>query len=109
MYRYGKEEKKIMFADTDKRHADLRLKLRRDGLSQVEFFKSIVTGYIENDPNIVSFISSVKEDKKLIGKRKLKDQKSLIEKGNQTLKDLGLTEGDLDFVYDLIEKGEDDI
>ena len=109
MYRYGKEEKKIMFADTDKRHADLRLKLRRDGLSQVEFFKSIVTGYIENDPNIVSYISLVKENKKLIGKRKLKDQKSLIEKGNQTLKDLGLTEGDLDFVYDLIERGEDDI
>ncbi len=109
MYRYGKEEKKIMFADTDKRHAELRLKLRRDGLSQVEFFKSIVTGYIENDPNIVSYISLIKENKKLIGKKKLKDQKSLIEKGNQTLKDLGLTEGDLDFVYDLIERGEDDI
>lgn len=108
MYRYGKEEKKIMFADTDKRHADLRLKLRRDGLSQVEFFKSIVTGYIENDPNIVSYISSVKEKKKLIGKVKLKKQKSLIEKGNQTLQDLGLTEEDLDFVYDLIERGEDD-
>ena len=29
-YRYGKEEKKITFADTDQRHAELRLKLRRE-------------------------------------------------------------------------------
>ena len=56
-YRYGKEEKKITFADTDKRHAELRLKLRRDGISQVDFFKSMVTGYINNDPNILMYIT----------------------------------------------------
>ena len=109
MYRYGKEEKKIMFADTDKRHAELRLKLRRDGLSQVEFFKSILTGYIQNDPNIVSYIAGIKEDKKKIGKAKIETQKKLIESGNKILEDLGLTEKDLDFVYDLIERGDDDI
>ena len=54
-YRYGKEEKKITFADTDKRHAELRVKLRRDGISQVDFFKSMVTGYIDNDPNILMY------------------------------------------------------
>ena len=77
-YRYGKQEKKITFADTDGRHAELRLKLRRDGISQVEFFKAMITGYIMNDPN-------------------------------QVLQDLGLTERDIDFVFDLIERGDDDI
>ena len=62
-YRYGKEEKKITFADTDQRHAELRLKLRRDGISQVDFFKSMVTGYIDNDPNILMYMTSVQSSK----------------------------------------------
>ena len=33
-YSYGKEEKNIVFADTDARHAELRLKLRRLGVYQ---------------------------------------------------------------------------
>lgn len=108
-YRYGKEEKKITFADTDKRHAELRLKLRRDGISQVDFFKSMVTGYIENDPNILVYITKVKQEKSKIGKSKIIKQNEDIKQGNQTLQDLGITERDIDFVFDLIERGEDEV
>ena len=107
-YRYGKDEKKITFADTDKRHAELRLKLRRDGISQVDFFKSIVTGYINNDPNILMYITKIKQEKSKIGKKKIDRQNLDIEQGNQTLRDLGITSQDIDFVFDLIERGEDD-
>ena len=100
-YRYGKEEKKITFADTDKRHAELRLKLRRDGISQVDFFKSMVTGYI-NDPNILVYITKVKQEK--VKLEKAIKQNEDIKQGNQTLQDLGITERDIDFVFDLIEK-----
>ena len=107
-YRYGQEEKKITFADTDKRHAELRLKLRRDGISQVDFFKSMVTGYISNDPNILMYITRVKQEKSKIGKKKIDRQNMDIEQGNQTLRDLGITSQDIDFVFDLIERGDDD-
>ena len=53
MPEYGKNLKKVVFADTDKRHADLKIRLRYDGLTQLQFFQSIVTGYIEKDPRIV--------------------------------------------------------
>ena len=107
-YRYGQEEKKITFADTDKRHAELRLKLRRDGISQVDFFKSMVTGYINNDPNILMYITKVKQERNKIGKKKIERQNKDIEQGNQTLRDLGITDQDIDFVFDLIERGDDD-
>ena len=107
-YRYGKEEKKITFADTDKRHAELRLKLRRDGISQVDFFKSMVTGYISNDPNILMYITKVKQEKSKIGKKKIDRQNLDIEQGNQTLRDLGITSQDIDFVFDLIERGDNE-
>ncbi len=108
-YRYGKEEKKITFADTDKRHAELRLKLRRDGISQVDFFKSMVTGYINNDPNILMYITKIKQEKGKIGKKKITRQNEDIKQGNQTLQDLGITERDIDFVFDLIERAEDEV
>ena len=108
-YRYGKEEKNIVFADTDARHAELRLKLRRDGISQVDFFKAMVTGYITNDPNIVMYITKVKQEKGKIGKKKIARQNEDIKQGNQTLQDFGITERDIDFVFDLIENGDEDI
>ena len=108
-YRYGKEDKKITFADTDKRHAELRLKLRRDGISQVDFFKSMVTGYIDNDPNILMYITKIKQEKGKIGKKKIIKQNEDIKQGNQTLQDLGITQGDIDFVFDLIERGDDEV
>ena len=96
-----------MFADTDKRHAELRLKLRRDGISQVKFFQSIVTGYIENNLNIITFVKNIKEMDAKIGKKKIKNCHKSIVEGNALLRDFGFTEQDADFVFDLIEKGEE--
>ncbi len=107
MPEYGKDLKKIMFADTDKRHADLRLKLRRDGLSQLFFFQSIVSGYINNDPHIASFVESVKAKSSRIGKKKIHKTKNEIDKGNHIMQQLGLSDNDTDFIYDLIEEGGD--
>jgi hypothetical protein len=105
---YGKDEKVIMFSDSDKRHAELILKLRRDGLSSPQFFRSIITGYIQNDPSIVMYVTSVKEKLSRLGKQKIKDTANSIETGNKMLKDLGLSEGDIDFVFDLIAGEEGD-
>ena len=56
---YGKTGKKILFYDTDKRHADLKIKLQYDGLGQSEFFRALVTGYLEEDPSIMDYVSKI--------------------------------------------------
>ena len=60
--KYGKNEKKILFYDTDKRHAELKIKLEYDGMRQSEFFRALVTGYLEEDEDIISFLTSYKEE-----------------------------------------------
>ena len=52
-----KKNKKIVFDDTDIRHAKLKIRLQHDGLSQAEFFRAFVTGYIEKDGDIIKFIN----------------------------------------------------
>ncbi len=40
-------KKKVIFDDTDVRHARLKVRLEYDGLSQAEFFRSFITGYLK--------------------------------------------------------------
>ncbi len=98
MYKYGQEGKKIVFVETDKRHADLIIRLRHDGLSQLQFFQSLVSGYIEKDKRIIDFIEEVKRGLSKQGKDKIKKTKDLLRKGY-----------DLEDVFDLNEKERKDI
>jgi hypothetical protein len=52
-YKYGQSGKKIIFYDSDKRHAELIIRLRHDGLTQSAFFQSIITGFLYNILNLV--------------------------------------------------------
>ena len=53
-------KKKVIFDDTDTRHARLKIRLEYDGLSQAEFFRSFITGYLEKDKSIMDFIQRYK-------------------------------------------------
>ena len=43
--------KKIMFYDSEKRQADLRIRLRYDGMNQSHFFRAMISGYLEKHRN----------------------------------------------------------
>ena len=38
---YGKNLKRIVFTDTDHRHAQLVIKLKNDGITQAKFFRAV--------------------------------------------------------------------
>ena len=50
------KEKRVVFTDTDVRHAQLKIRLQHDGFTQSDFFRAIITGYLENDGQIVKFL-----------------------------------------------------
>ena len=58
-YKYGQEGKRIVFQDSDKRHADLRVRLRHDGLTQIQFFQAMITGYLNSDERIIDYVTDV--------------------------------------------------
>ena len=95
---YGKLNKRIVFTENDHRHAKLINRLRYDGLTQSNFFRSIISGYIDGDERIQDFIDELKTHSKA---RKQKSKK-LRNKGKQTLKDLALSEEQVDDLFDLI-------
>ena len=78
---YGKLRKKIIFYDTDKRYADLKIRLEHDGISQAAFFRGIVSGYLLQDENVLEYIDKLKASKK-VGNRNKKEIKQDLNQFN---------------------------
>ncbi len=95
---YGKNLKRIVFTDTDHRHAQLVIKLKNDGITQAKFFRSIITGYLEGDPRIVEFI---RQNGNLSIKRK-NNIHNLEQKGKTLVQELGLDDNQVEDIFDMI-------
>ena len=57
-------KKKVQFIDTDVRHAQLKIKLERESISQAEFFRACLTGMIDEDPDFIKYVRKYKDQKK---------------------------------------------
>ena len=103
-YKYGQEGKRIVFQDSDKRHADLRVRLRHDGLTQIQFFQAMITGYLNSDERIIDYVTDVKLQLAKQGKGRIKKTRNLIRSGDD-IKDLfNLDEKETEDLFDIIAK-----
>ena len=102
---YGTMKKKVVFYDSDKRYADLKIRLQHDGLSQAKFFRSILTGYLTQDPDLLNFIDKVKieKGKKSNSKKRNKEIRELINTGNEKAEKILLDENDIENIFDILE------
>ena len=97
-------KKKVVFYDSDKRYADLKIRLEHDGLTQAKFFRGILTGYLSQDPNILHFIDKLKAGKKKPSdKKRDKEVRQLINVGNDKLNKLLLDEEEIENIFDILE------
>ena len=106
---YGKRDKRISFMDTDKRSADLMIRLKHDGLTKTKFFRAILTGYLDREHTIVDFIERLKESSGLQSKKQSKIVKDLEEKGQENKKKFGLKDEEIENIFDLLEKEHPDL
>tara|TARA_Y100000310_G_scaffold145852_1_gene145253 strand:- start:1844 stop:2176 length:333 start_codon:yes stop_codon:yes gene_type:complete len=97
---YGNLTKRIVFTENDHRHAQLILKLKYLRLTQATFFRHILTGLIEDDPRILEYTNEIAAKSKV---NKAKSEK-LQKTGRQKLRDLALSEGEVENIFDLLEK-----
>ena len=98
----------FVFKCFEKESADLKIRLRYDGLTQTAFFRSLMKMYISQDPLMTSLVSKIKEDQKTMGKNKIYKSTKDIANGQKILADLGITESDKDNIFDIIESGTEE-
>ena len=78
---YGKLTKKVVFTETDHRHAQLIIRLKHDDIKQSDFLRAMITGYLKQDERILSFV----DDLKTQSVKKRTKSKKLIQKGKETM------------------------
>tara|TARA_R110002012_G_scaffold300517_1_gene500339 strand:- start:109 stop:444 length:336 start_codon:yes stop_codon:yes gene_type:complete len=99
---YGKDLKKIYFEELDKRHADLKILLHADGIRQGEFFRLMVSGYLEKDERIISYVEEHRTKKNIQSKDKRTKTKKLRQVGKETTSKFALDKGEIESIFDLI-------
>jgi len=103
------DRKKFMFYDTPKRQADLRIKLKNEGINQSQFFRAMITGYLSNDAGINDFLDKYKEKENIQSpsRRAILSKENASE--NLTAKLFGLDDNDIENIFDLIEEEHPDL
>ena len=94
----GKNTKRIVFTENDHRHAQLVVKLKMDGMTQSKFFRQLITGYLQDDERIRSYVL----DHSDLSKLKIKKSKKLIKEGKKIASDLGLDNEQVEDIFDMI-------
>ncbi len=109
--KYGTMNKKVVFYDSDKRFAELKIRLQHDGISQAQFFRGIVTGYLMQDGDVLSYVDKLKASKNIGNrtKKSIKEERELINTGKEQLDKLALGDDEIENIFDILEKQNPDL
>ena len=98
----------FVFYCYEKESADLKIRLRYDGLKQSEFFRTLLKMYVSQDPLMLQIVERIKQNQKVMGKKRLQKTKKDYEDSDKILKELGITESDKQNIFDMIEMEVED-
>jgi hypothetical protein len=96
------KKKKIQFTDTDIRHAELKIRLERENLTQADFFRACVSGMSDNDKDLMRFIRKYKDENNVGRKRDNKIASKEDEQSRDLMSKFGIKDDELENIFDLI-------
>tara|TARA_Y100000310_G_scaffold301406_1_gene337884 strand:+ start:552 stop:890 length:339 start_codon:yes stop_codon:yes gene_type:complete len=101
------DRKKFMFYDTSERQTKLRIRCKYDGINQSQFFRFMITGYLENNSNIIEYLDQCKEKYKAQGIQKRRKIMASHSKAEQNKIKFNLNEGEIESIFDIIEENNE--
>ena len=97
------DRKKIMFYDSSDRQTRFRVRCQYDEISQSQFFRMMVTGYIENDENILTYLDECKKRYQIQGKNKRDSIKATRSRAADIKTKFNLNDNEIESIFDVIE------
>ena len=95
--------KKIMFYDSEDRQIKFRIRCQHDGVTQSQFLRIMVSGYIEGDPLILDFLDKQKEKLNIQGKAKRNKIAEIGRLKEKNKKKFSLDSDEIESIFDIIE------
>jgi len=98
-------QSKLTFFLNSKLHEDLKIRMYYDGLkTQSEFFRMCVESYLAQNKLFMEFLDDYKINKEVQSKKKVGLSRKLRESGEKLMRDLALTEEDVENIFDILEE-----
>tara|TARA_R100000005_G_scaffold87174_1_gene56323 strand:- start:732 stop:1064 length:333 start_codon:yes stop_codon:yes gene_type:complete len=95
----------LSFSLNSKLHEELKIRLYYDEIStQSEFFRYCVESYLSQDPLFMTFLDDYKINKKVQSKRRVTKSRQLRASGENLLRDMSLTDDDIQNIFDILEE-----
>jgi len=95
----------LSFSLNSKLHENLKIRLYYDQIkTQSEFFRYCVESYLEQDPLFMAFLDDYKINKKVQSKKRANKSRKLRNTGEQLMKELALTEEEIENIFDILEE-----
>ena len=99
----AEERKKIMFYESPTRQVKFKMRCQYDGINQSQFFRMMITGYIENDESVLKYLNECKEKYKLQGENKRNKISRMHAEARSVSKKFNLADEEVENIYDIIE------
>src|SRR3972149_3178343 len=105
---YGSRNKEIIFRDTAKRHADLRIILNNEGLKMARFLRECVTFLLDKNPLMLELVDKMK-NVEAAGKysneaKQLRISKKEREETKNIKKQFQLDSREVENIFDILEE-----
>ncbi len=105
MKRFPDHHSILSFSLDSKLHENLKIRLFYDEIkTQSEFFRYCVESYLGRDDLFMQFLDDYKINKKVQSKTRVTKSRKLRNSGEQILRDLALTNEDIEGIFDILEE-----
>ncbi len=90
--------------ENDRVHADLKLKIHYDGITQSDFFRGCVRAYLEEEGAFMAFLDRLKERRTKIAKGVRKSANKDQASASLQKTKFGLNLDEIEDIFDILEK-----
>jgi len=102
-------KKKIIFTVTQREKEDFKIRLHYDNLTQANFFRGVIKGYLEKDENFLTYLNTFKKNNgiqnNIVRHKIIKD----IHKAKNTKNLFALEDKEVDSIFDILESEHPDL
>ena len=96
--------KRIVFESTTHKHAQLKVRLQYDSMTQAEFFRCLIQGYLSKDERLLEYLQDYRISKGKDSKRNANIRNKDNKKADDLLNKFGIKDEELENIFDLIEE-----
>jgi len=95
--------KKIIFTVEERQKEDFKIRLHYDGLTQANFFRAVMTGYLEKDENLINYLNIFKSKNGIHNIPQRKKVIKGIHQSKSTKNLFALDDDEVENIFDILE------